>query len=63
MFLDAHRQFSNGKLNDYLREAKCLPINCRVHRWNYRVMFEESHIDYNFGSSPGDPPENYLLNF
>ena len=65
MFLDAHQQFSNGSLtlNDYLREAKCLPLNCKLHTWNHIVMFEETHKDFNSLSNEDDIPKNYYLTY
>ena len=65
IFLDTIQQFSHGNLtlNDYLRKANCLPLNCKLDTWNHMVMFEESHKDFIDSSDSSDLPDAYFLTY
>ena len=62
-FLDVHKEFSNGSVDGYLKEAMCSPMNCEIQTWNQMVSFEESYSDDVIGSFYTEPPTNYSFNY
>ena len=62
-FIDVHKEFTNGSVDDFLKLAKCAPMNCEVHSWNQMVSFEESYSDDVTRSFWDEPPTGYTFNF
>ena len=62
-FIDVHKEFTNGSVDDFLKAAKCAPVNCEVHSWNQMVSFEESYSDDVTRSFWDEPPTGYTFNF
>jgi hypothetical protein len=62
MFLDVHREFKNGSVDDYLKEAMCSP-NCKIHSWNQMVSFEEPYADDVTRSFYNETPTGYIFNY
>ena len=63
MFLDIHKQLSNGNLVDFLKESKCNPRNCKQYSWDYSTLFEGTYLDDVSGAFGSFQTQDYLLNF
>ena len=63
MFLDVHKEFLNGSIDDYLKQALCAPMNCKIHSWNQMVGFEEPYADDVTRSFYSELPTGYTFNY
>ena len=53
----------NGSIDDYLKQARCAPMNCKIHSWNQMVGFEEPYADDVTRSFYAELPTGYTFNY